>query len=237
MTYFVNKLSIIIPVYNEKKTIQKLLNKVFAIKNLTKEIIVIDDFSTDGTRNILKNNKSKINKLIFHTQNLGKGAAIQSGKKFITGDVVIIQDADLEYNPNDYFKLLKKIKEGYKVVYGSRVLGKKRYLLKNFLSLSRIFFNHMLTIFSNIINNQNLTDAHTCYKMFRSNLFLSIPLREKDFSFCPEITTKLGLRKVQIQEVSIDYFGRQYSDGKKIKFIDGIKALIVLLKYRFYIKD
>lgn len=237
MAYFVKKLSIIIPVYNEKKTIQKLLNKVFAIKNLIKEVIVIDDFSTDGTRNILNKNKSKINKLIFHKQNLGKGAAIQSGKKFITGDVVIIQDADLEYNPKDYFKLLNKIKEGYKAVYGSRVLGKKRYLLKNFSSLSRIFFNHILTIFSNFINNQNLTDAHTCYKMFRSNVFLSIRLREKDFSFCPEITTKLGLRKIKIQEVSIDYFGRQYSDGKKIKFIDGVKALIVLLKYRFFVKD
>ena len=234
MIKFNNKLSIIIPVYNEKNTIEKLLNKIHKLRNIKKEIIVVDDASNDGSVNILRKNKKKINKLIYHKKNLGKGAAIKSAQKFVKGNVVIIQDADLEYDPVDYYKLLRFINKGYKVVYGSRVLGKNRYLLKNFSSVIRIFFNHILTIISNFLNNQRLTDAHTCYKMFESDIFLKIMLEEKDFSFCPEITTKIGLLKIKIKEVPIKYSGRNYNEGKKIRLIDGIKAIITLFKYRFF---
>lgn len=229
-----NKLSIIIPIYNEKNTIQKLLNKIYKLSDIKKEIIVVDDASNDGTINILKKNKNKITKLIQHKKNLGKGAAIKSAQRFVKGNVVIIQDADLEYNPVDYRKLLYFISKGCKVVYGSRVLGKNRYLLKNFSSVYRIFFNHILTIISNFLNNQKLTDAHTCYKMFSSDIFLNIKLKENDFSFCPEITTKIGLRKIKIKEVPIKYDGRSYDDGKKIKLFDGLKAIKTLFKYRFF---
>jgi len=234
MIRFKKKLSIIIPVYNEKNTIEKLLNKIHKLSHIKKEIIVVDDASSDGSTNILKKNKNKFTKLIHHKKNLGKGAAIKTAKKFVKGNVVIIQDADLEYNPSDYFKLLHFINKGYKVVYGSRVLGRNRYLLKNFSSIIRIFFNHMLTVISNLLNNQRLTDAHTCYKMFASDVFLKIVLKENDFSFCPEITTKIGLLKIKIKEVPIKYNGRDYDEGKKIRLIDGIKAIITLFKYRFF---
>ena len=231
---FDSKLSIIIPIYNEKNTIEKLLNKIHKLKDLKKEIIVVDDASYDGSTNILKKNKNKITKIIYHKKNRGKGAAIKSAKKFVKGNIVIIQDADLEYDPKDYYKLLYFINKGYKVVYGSRVLGTNRYSLDNFSSIFRIFFNHILTIISNILNNQKLTDAHTCYKMFTSDIFLKINLEENDFSFCPEITTKIGLKKINIKEVRITYKGRNYNEGKKIRLIDGIKAIITLFKYRFF---
>jgi len=234
MIRFKKKLSVIIPVYNEKNTIEKLLNKIHKLRDIKKEIIVVNDASYDGSVNILKKNKNKITKLIHHKKNLGKGAAIKSAQKFVKGNVVIIQDADLEYDPADYYKLIHFINQGYKVVYGSRVLGKNRYLLKNFSSITRIFFNHILTIISNLLNNQKLTDAHTCYKMFDSNFFLKIRLEENDFSFCPEITTKIGLMKITIKEVPIKYNGRNYNEGKKIRLIDGIKAVITLFKYRFF---
>ena len=235
MSSFNKKLSIIIPVFNEKHTIQKILNKIYNLKNLKKEIIVVNDASTDGTKEILNRNKKKITYLIHHKKNLGKGAAIQTAKKFIKGDVVIIQDADLEYDPGDYMKLLNLITKGHNVVYGSRVLGKNRYLSKNFSSVLRIFYNHMLTLLSNIINNQKLTDAHTCYKMFSSKIFLNIQLKEKDFSFCPEITTKIALINEKIKEVPIKYNGRSYEEGKKINFFDGLKAILTLFKYRFFV--
>ena len=235
MSKFNKKLSIIIPVYNEKHTIQKLLNKIYKLKNIKREIIVINDASTDGTRIILEKNKKKITHLINHTKNQGKGAAIKSAQKLIKGDIVIIQDGDLEYEPSDYHKLLKEIYNGNKVVYGSRVLGKNRYLKHNFSSKLRVFYNHILTIISNILNNQELTDAHTCYKMFQSSIFLQIKLKEKDFSFCPEITTKIGLKNIKIKEIPIKYFGRGYEEGKKINFMDGIKALLTLFKYRFFV--
>ncbi len=228
------KLSIIVPVYNEKKTINKILNKIYDLKSIKKEIIVIDDASNDGTTEILKRNKKKINKLIVHKANKGKGGAIKSAQKFITGNVVVIQDADLEYDPSDYMKLLKFIIKGYKVVYGSRVLGKNRYLSNNFSSFMRIFYNHVLTVLSNILNNQKLTDAHTCYKMFKSDIFKSIRLNENGFSFCPEITTKIGLKKIRIIEVPIKYSGRSYEDGKKITYLDGFRAIKSLFKYRFF---
>jgi len=227
-------ISIIVPVYNEKNTILKILEKIKAVKDIKKEIIIVDDCSTDGTREILKSLNNDIYKIHFHEKNLGKGGAIKTAKKYIEGEIVIIQDADLEYNPNDYKKLIDPIlKKEAQVVYGSRVLGKKRYLVKSFSSIYRIFFNHILTILSNIINQQNLTDAHTCYKTFSYKVFNSIDLQENDFSFCPEITTKISLKKIKIIEVPIEYYGRSYKEGKKIKLIDGVKALITLIKYRF----
>jgi dolichol-phosphate mannosyltransferase len=229
------KLSIIIPVYNEKYTIQKILNKIYKLKDINKEIIIVNDGSTDGTKTILERNKKKIKHLLNHKKNRGKGAAIQTAQKLVKGDIVLIQDADLEYEPSDYYKLLNEVYKGYDVVYGSRVLGKNRYLAKNFTSILRIFCNHILTIISNILNNQNLTDAHTCYKMIATKVFLKIKLKENDFSFCPEITTKIGLKKIKIKEIPIKYSGRSYNEGKKINFLDGIKAILTLFKYRFFV--
>ena len=230
-------LTVIIPVFNERKTIKKIITKVKSLKKLKKQIIIVDDFSTDGTKEILK--KTSINnndKIIFHKKNKGKGGAIISAKKFIKGDIVIIQDADLEYDPKDYYKLINPIKKKkIKVVYGSRVLGKKRYKSKNFISKFRIFANHMLTIFSNIINRQSLTDAHTCYKVFDAQIFKKINLKSKDFAFCPEVTTKLSNMNIKILEIPIRYRGRGSEQGKKIQFKDGIYAICSIIKYKFFI--
>jgi glycosyltransferase involved in cell wall biosynthesis len=230
------KLSIIIPTYNERNTIESLLNLIEEEKTLQKQIIIVDDNSNDGSSEIITNFKFKSEyTYIKHEKNCGKGACIKSAKKFITGDIVIIQDADLEYNPKEYKKLIQPIiKNLTKVVYGSRVLNKKRYTATNFYSLSRVFYNHMLTIISNFINNQKLTDAHTCYKIFTADIFRSLNLKEDGFSFCPEVTTKLSRLGIDILELPIEYFGRTYKEGKKIKMIDGVKALITLIKYRFY---
>ena len=204
------KLSIIIPVYNEEFTLLEILKKIWKI-NINKEIIIVNDGSTDETKNILKSlNKKYYSKIIHHKKNLGKGAAIITASKYVSGDVVIIQDADLEYDPKDYQKLINPIQKNlFKVVYGSRVLGKRRYHnASNFISLSRIFFNQMLTIISNFINNQNLTDAHTCYKVFSKDIFLKLNLKEKGFSFCPEVNSKISRLNLEIKEVEINYRGR-----------------------------
>lgn len=229
------KLTIIIPAYNEIDTIQAIINKVLELK-ITKQIIIVDDYSTDGTREIILKNKKNIDKIILHAENKGKGAAIKSAQRFILGEFVIIQDADLEYDPNDVHGLLKVIKaDSVKVVYGSRVLNNnKNKKAQNFSHSTRILGNIFLTKLSNIINKQSLTDAHTCYKLFDSHLFKSIKLEENDFSFCPEITTKVSLLNKRIIEVPINYNGRTYGQGKKIKASDGLKAIYVLLKYRFF---
>lgn len=232
-------LTIIIPVFNEKKYLRLLLSKVISLKHIKTQIIVVDDGSTDGSTEILRNEflkKKKINRIVFHKHNSGKGSAIKSAQKFIKGKFVAIQDADLEYDPKDLVKIYKKmIKNKYRVIYGSRVLNKNIYQnTKNFTHLIRIWGNIFLTKVSNLINNQNLTDAHTCYKVFDSRVFKKIKLKEKGFAFCPEVTTKLSKQKLSIVEVPISYNGRTYSNGKKITSFDGIIALLSLVKYRFF---
>ena len=232
------KLTIIIPVYNEIKFINSLLNIVLNTK-VKKQIIVVDDCSNDGTREvIIENFKDKIDKLIIHEKNQGKGAAIISAQKYINGDYVIIQDADLEYDPNQYEIFIDEIKKNnFKALYGSRVLKKDKYYnVQNFSHKIRIWGNVFLTFVSNKINKQNLTDAHTCYKMIDSKIFKSLKLKEKGFAFCPELTTKLANLGVPIFEIPISYQGRSYDEGKKIGAIDGLSAIVALLKYRFFEK-
>jgi len=231
-------LSILIPVYNEKKTIGLIIDKILKVKNLKKQIIIIDDGSSDGTVEILKklSKNKKINKIIYSKFNHGKGHAIKLGQKFVKGSYVIIQDADLEYNPKDYKKIIDLLKlKNYKAVYGSRVLNTNRYKDNNFTSNIRVFANHVLTILSNIINKQKLTDAHTCYKAFDAKLFKQIKLQENGFSFCPEITTKISKLNLKIAEIKISYKGRRYEDGKKISLLDGFIAIKALFKYKFFI--
>ena len=230
------KLTIIIPVYNEINTINILLKKVIEV-GIDKQIIVVDDFSSDGTREIIiKNFENKIDKLILHEKNLGKGAAIISAKKYINGDFVIIQDADLEYDPNQYILFLNELKKKkIDALYWSRVLKKKKFNnIQNFSHKIRIWGNIFLTSVSNLINRQNLTDAHTCYKMVRADIFKSIPLKEKGFAFCPELNTKLSNIGIKITEIPINYNGRTYDEGKKISAVDGLIAIKTLFKYKYF---
>lgn len=229
-------LSIIIPCFNEEKTIKLILKKILKLTNINKQIIVVNDASTDKSLNLIKKFGSKIDTVINHKYNLGKGSCIKSAKKKVKGDIVLIQDADLEYNPKDYKKLINPIiKHRHQVVYGSRVLNKDRFdNLNNFTHSIRIFANYILTLISNIINNQDLTDAHTCYKVFDIKIFKKIKLVEDDFAFCPEVTTKISNMGYKIHEVPINYKGRNYSQGKKIKLKDGFKALFALIKYKFF---
>lgn len=231
-----NKVTIIIPVFNEKKYINKIIHKLNININFKKQIIVVDDYSNDGTRKIIKKNKN-ISKVILHKKNMGKGAAIKSAIPHITGNIVAIQDADLEYDPRDLNKLIKTmLLNNIKVIYGSRVLKKKRYNNNSFLSNYRVFGNHVLTLISNFINSQKLTDAHTCYKIFRKDIFLKLNLKENDFAFCPEVNTKISLMNEKIKEFPISYKGRTIKEGKKIKFSDAIRALITILKYKYFNK-
>ena len=233
-------LTIIIPVYNEVKTIGIIIKKIMKIKNLKKKIIIVDDKSTDGTTEYLKKkqfNNKKIFKIIFHKKNMGKGAAIQTAQRYANEKYTIIQDADLEYDPRDYNKIINiLIKKKSKVVYGSRVLGINRYLESKSTSVIRIFANHALTVISNLINKQKLTDAHTCYKAFETKFFKKIKLEENGFNFCPEITTKISNQNIEIKEIKVRYYPRSFKQGKKIKYSDGFKALWTLIKYK-YIKN
>ena len=233
-------LTIIVPCFNEKKTILKVINRIKRLKNIKKQIILVDDNSSDGTKEIIKKKLiKKVDHVIFHKKNQGKGAAIISSLRLIRGNIVLIQDADLEYNPKDYYKLLKPFKnKDIKVVYGSRVLGRKKKLLslylQSFSKSFRIFGNYVLTLISNKINNQSLTDVHTCYKVFRKDIFFKLKIKEKGFSFCPEVTTKLSKLNCSIIEVPINYNGREVKDGKKIRFKDAIFALTTICKYKYF---
>ena len=233
-------LSIIIPCYNEKRTILKIINQIKNLKRIKKQIILVDDGSNDGTRQLIKKKlQNKIDKIIFHKINKGKGAAIISSLKYIKGNLVVIQDADLEYNPKDYVKLIKPFSNNRtQVVYGSRVLGRKKNInifnLNDFSKNFRIFGNFVLTKISNFVNNQSLTDVHTCYKIFRRDIFFKLKIAENDFSFCPEVTTKLAKFSYQITEIPINYNGREIKDGKKIRFTDAIRALNTIIKYKYF---
>ena len=230
------KITIIIPVFNEKKYINEIISRIKKNISFEKQIIIVDDYSSDGTRKIIKQIKN-IDKIIFHKRNLGKGAAIKSAIPYIKGNIVAIQDADLEYNPVDLNKLIKiMISKDIKIIYGSRVLKKKRYNNNLFISNFRTFGNHVLTIISNLLNNQKLTDAHTCYKIFTNDIFIKLDLQENDFAFCPEVTTKISLLNEKIKEVPISFKGRTIAEGKKIQFYDAVRALITILKYRYFVK-
>ena len=226
------KVSVVIPVYNEIDTIEEILARVDKVA-IKKEIIVIDDLSIDGTRERLKKiaaDKENV-KVIYHNRNKGKGAALRTGFESVTGDIVIIQDADLEYDPNEYPKLLEPISDGRAdVVYGSRFIGGPHRVL---------FFwhyvgNKLLTLISNALTNLNLTDMETCYKVFKSQILKDINLKSNRFGFEPEFTAKVSKMRLRIYEVPISYSGRTYSEGKKITWKDGIVALCLIFWYRFF---
>lgn len=219
------KLSIIMPIYNEKNTIKEIINRVKEV-NLDKEIIVVDDCSKDGTREILE--KIKGIKIVLHEQNMGKGAAIRTGLKHVTGNVMVIQDGDLEMNPQEFVKMLKLIENGEDVVYGSRLLGMS---YKDF-SLHYVG-NILLSTITTLLYMSKITDMETGYKMIKTNIIKNINLRAKRFDFEPEITSKILKKGYKIKEVPIKYYARSFEEGKKINWKDGVKALGYLIKYRF----
>ena len=228
-------LSIVIPCYNEKRTIVQLLERVLHAhlpENVEREVVVVDDCSTDGTRDMLAGMSDSCMKVLRHEKNLGKGAALRTGFAHATGDVVVVQDADLEYNPDEYGKLLKPILDGRAdVVYGSRFMTTdERRILYYFHYVG----NRFLTFASNVFTNMNLSDMETCYKMFRKEVLEKIIIRENRFGFEPEITAKVARLKCRVYEVGISYSGRTYEDGKKIGLRDGIRALWCIVKYNVF---
>ena len=227
------KTSILIPCYNEEKTIEKIINKILDLKDLNFEIIIVDDNSTDSSRIIIDTKlKDKIHKLILNDNNYGKGYSIRKGIEAATGEILIIQDADLEYDPKDYQKLLEPIKLGVAdVVYGSRFIGSEK---KRVLYFWHTIGNKFLTLISNIFTNLNLTDMEVGYKVFKTDIIKNIVLKENRFGFEPEITAKIAKKNLRIYEVGISYFGRKYVDGKKITWKDGFSAIRCILKYNLF---
>jgi glycosyltransferase involved in cell wall biosynthesis len=223
-------LSVIMPVYNEQETLEEIVRQVLDTGHAF-EIVMVDDGSTDGTRDIMAQwEDHPVVRVIYHERNMGKGSAVRTAFDHARGDVYVIQDADLEYDPRDYPKLLQPIKEGRAdVVYGSRFLGGPA---------RKVYFWHrvgnmMLTLFANILYNLDLSDMETCYKCFRAEIVRDIPLRAKRFEFEPELTAKIAKRGYRIFEVPIAYYGREYDEGKKITGWDAIPAVWTLIKYRF----
>ena len=230
------KLSILIPCYNEAATIEKVIEDVLRAPFPDKEIIVVDDFSTDGTREILRDRiVTKIAKVAYHSLNQGKGAALRTAIKEATGDIFIIQDADLEYDPQEYPKVIGPILEGKAdVVYGSRFVGSEPHRVVYFWH--RVG-NGILTLVSNMFTNLNLTDMETCYKAFRREIIQSIEIEENRFGFEPEVTAKISrIPGIRIYEIGISYYGRTYHEGKKINWKDGVRALYCIIKYNIFSK-
>ena len=229
------KISIIIPCYNEKKYINKILEKIKSLRNLQKEIILIDDGSDEETKKILKHclNDSLIDELITLNKNFGKGYAVKTGVKKATGDIILIQDSDLEYNPDDYYKLIDPIiSDKADIVYGSRFLGNEKG--QRVLYYSHRVGNFFLTTLTNILTNINFTDMETGYKVFKSDVLKKIEINENSFGIEPEITVKLAKMNFRFYEVGISYNGRTYEEGKKIKLKDFFIAIYCLIKYRFF---
>ena len=223
------KLSVIVPVYNEAATITEIVRRVLAVE-LPKELVIVDDGSTDGTRELLRQIQPDVATVLFHERHLGKGAAIRTALEHVTGEIVIIQDADLEYDPNDYHALIRPIVEGTaQVVYGSRVLK-----ADNPYSHLRFYLGgRLLSLLANLLYGIWITDEPTCYKVLRREVIKGLNLQCRGFEFCPEVTAKVGRRGIPIVEVPIRYAPRTIDEGKKISWRDGLYAIWILLKYRF----
>ena len=235
-------LSIIVPVYNEEKTILSILSRLHELRLIDqtkKEVVIVNDFSTDNSEEIIKEyineNPSLTISYLKHEKNMGKGAALRNGIKKASGDFIVIQDADLEYDPNEFNILLKPMLDGVAdVVYGSRFMGGKPHRI---LFFWHSIGNKFLTFCSNMLTNLNLTDMETCYKMFRSEIIKEINLKENRFGFEPEVTSKISkIENIRIYEVGISYYGRTYAEGKKIGWKDGFRALYCILKYNVFSK-
>ena len=226
-------ISIIIPCYNEVSTIEVIIDQILSIKDYEKEIIVIDDFSTDGTREIIKEKLSnKIDEIILNEKNYGKGFSVRQGINRANGDIILIQDADLEYDPSDYCKLINPIKSGNAdVVYGSRFIGFEE---KRVLYFWHSVGNFFLTLLSNMFTNLNLTDMEVCYKAFKKDVIKNIELKENRFGFEPEVTAKIAKKKLKIFEVGVKYYGRKYDEGKKITWKDGLSAIRCIIYYNLF---
>lgn len=223
-------LSVVIPVFNEEKTIREIVRKVQVI-DVDKEIIVVDDFSSDGTRDILKSIKEDKVKVLFHDKNSGKGAALKTGFSYAKGDIVITQDADLEYDPAEYPRLMEPIITGHAdVVYGSRLSGGRPQRVHMFWHKAG---NNVLTFITNILYNTTLTDMETGYKVFKKEVLEGIEIKSGDFTVEAEITAKIFKKKCRVYEIPISYYGRDYSEGKKIKWYHAIGAIWALIKYKF----
>lgn len=225
------KVSIIIPCFNEKNTIKELVNRVEMQSGFEKEIIIVDDCSTDGTREILNEKiNEKVYKILFNNSNKGKGFSIRKGISVSSGNIILIQDADLEYDPTEYAKLLNPIlQDTADVVYGSRFVGSQE---KRVLYFWHSFGNYFLTFLSNVFSNLNLSDMECCYKVFKSDILKKIDLKEDRFGFEPEVTAKIAkVKNIRIYEVGVKYFGRKYSEGKKITWKDGFSAIRCIIRY------